>query len=111
MNTPITVQTLLARWPWQPIPNCPGRYVLPPRHLQLTLTELLNHPINPEFITSPRAKDPILACRLPDGGVISYQQTNGTLIHTLNTLEGFHRKVHQLELDLDSLPSLPSRSL
>ncbi len=110
MNTPISFHTLLARWPWKPIPHCPSRYVLSPRRLQLSLTELLNYPMNLKFTTSPLAKDPILVCRVSDGGIISYQQPNGTLIHTLNTSEGFSRKIQQLELDLASLPSLPNQS-
>jgi hypothetical protein len=44
----------------------------------------------------PSARDRVLVARLRDGGVISYLRANGTCLHTLNTADGFDRKLRQL---------------
>jgi hypothetical protein len=44
----------------------------------------------------PSARDRVLVARLRDGGVISYLRANGTCLHTLNTADGFERKLRQL---------------
>jgi hypothetical protein len=44
----------------------------------------------------PAARDRVLVARLRDGGVISYLRANGTCLHTLNTADGFDRKLRQL---------------
>jgi hypothetical protein len=54
----------------------------------------------PNAYSSPFAKDPVLVVPLENGGLISYQQRDGRLIHTLNTSEGFSRKLQQLEISL-----------
>jgi hypothetical protein len=43
-----------------------------------------------------RAKDPVLVARLDDGGLISYRKPGGSYVHTLNTLNGFERKLQHL---------------
>ncbi len=57
----------------------------------------------PQLFRSPHAKDLILIQPLHDGGVISYLQEDGILIHTLNTTEGFRRKILQLGLTVDGV--------
>jgi hypothetical protein len=42
------------------------------------------------------AKDPVIVTALDDGGLISYRKADGTYLHTLNTREGFERKLRQL---------------
>ena len=42
------------------------------------------------------AKDPVIVTPFEDGGLISYRRTNGMFLHTLNTREGFERKLRQL---------------
>jgi hypothetical protein len=42
------------------------------------------------------ARDPALVVELEGGGLISYLREDGTLMHTLNTPEGFRRKLRQL---------------
>jgi hypothetical protein len=42
------------------------------------------------------ARDPVVVARLDDGGLISYRRPDGTYLHTLNTREGFERKLQQL---------------
>jgi hypothetical protein len=42
------------------------------------------------------AKDPVIVAPLADGGLISYRKADGTYVHTLNSREGFERKLRQL---------------
>jgi hypothetical protein len=48
------------------------------------------------------ARDPILVVPLPDGGLLSYARPDGSFVHTLNTPDGFTRKLSQLGIILDS---------
>jgi hypothetical protein len=97
----MTFEELRARWPWQPIRNCPGRYVLPRREDQLSFESLLGMPCSPQTFSSPGAKDRVFVWSLQDGGIISYQQPDGHFIHTLNTPGGFSRKLNQLRIPID----------
>ena len=45
------------------------------------------------------ARDIVLVVRLDQGGLISYKKQDGSFIHTLNTPEGFQRKLRQLGID------------
>jgi hypothetical protein len=45
------------------------------------------------------AKDPVIVASLEDGGLISYRKPDGTYVHTLNSREGFARKLRQLGID------------
>ena len=42
------------------------------------------------------ARDPVIVTPLDDGGLISYRKADGLFLHTLNTREGFERKLRQL---------------
>ena len=42
------------------------------------------------------ARDPVIITPCDDGGLISYRKAGGLFLHTLNTREGFERKLHQL---------------
>jgi hypothetical protein len=93
---PVTFSALFDRWAWRPIPNCAGRYVLaagpvatPPEHIVPGATG------GPEHVCAT-AKDPVIVTPFEDGGLISYRKAAGTFLHTLNTREGFERKLHQL---------------
>ena len=46
------------------------------------------------------AKDAVLVVRLIDGGLISYKRSDGSYLHTLNTAEGFARKLTKLGIRL-----------
>ncbi len=61
---------------------------------------LLGYSCFPQTYKSPMAKDPVSVIPLENGGLISYQQPDGRLIHTLNTPEGFARKLRQLQIPL-----------
>ena len=42
------------------------------------------------------APDPVIVAEFEDGGLISYRKPDGSFLHTLNTSEGFDRKLRQL---------------
>ena len=97
-----TFQELWDRWPWRPIRDCPGRFVLPWTEQPISFEVLLDCSCVPQTFSSPVAKDPVLVVPLEDGGLISYRQPDSRLIHTLNTSEGFSRKLQQLEITLQN---------
>jgi hypothetical protein len=85
---------------WKPIRNCPGRFVLRGVSPAFGVADLLGDITGIHYFQSSRAKDTVWVVRLEDGGVISYRRLAGTWIHTLNTEEGFRRKLKQLEISL-----------
>ena len=105
-DTPaLTFQDLWCRWPWRPIKNCPGRFILPLREGRVSFEQLSGQPCSPTSHQSAAAPDRILVLPLPDGGLITYLKPDGALLHTLNTPEGFHRKLRQLGLSEYEAPS------
>lgn len=46
------------------------------------------------------ARDAVVVVPLSDGGLISYSRADGTYVHTLNTRDGFARKLAQLGIQL-----------
>ena len=100
----MTFEQVQARWPWRPIRNCPGRCVLARQEEPLSFNTLLGIPCSPHPFSSPGAKDPVFVLPLQNGGLISYEQSDGHFIHTLNTSEGFSRKLAQLGITLPDTP-------
>ena len=96
----MTVAELLVQRPWRPIRNCPGRYVLITDDQSLPFDDLLGGPYQIHSFTCSTVKDRVLVVTLEDGGLISYGREDGSLLHTLNTPEGFTRKLAQLEISL-----------
>ncbi|HQU28367.1 MAG: hypothetical protein R3B83_01350 [Nitrospirales bacterium] len=92
----VTFHALWTHWPWKAIRHCPGRFLLPLRGKPLSFAELTGQPCTPIRYESSNAPDPVWVLPLIDGGLIAYQQTDGRLLHTLNTPEGFIRKLTQL---------------
>lgn len=92
----MTFDELLTKWNWKPIRNCPGRFLLsgvrsdlPPEALVGPETGLF------EFYVET-ARDKVMVAQLDEGGLISYKRADGTYLHTLNSAEGFSRKMLQL---------------
>lgn len=107
----MTFSELWKRWPWRPIRNCPGRYVCPPEACSGALDELAGVHCSVREFRSGRARDPVLIAALEDGGLISYRKPDGTFLHTLNTREGFLRKLEQLGAGVERLnPASPADS-
>jgi hypothetical protein len=98
-----TFHELFDTWQWRPIQNCPGRYKLAGASLFLPMEALIGGEKVMKFQVEG-ARDTVLVTRLKDGGVISYRRRNGSYLHTLNTAEGFSRKLMQLGIVLDDHP-------
>ena len=91
----MTFSALFARWAWRLIPNCPGRYVLAEGPVATPPEDMVAGASSTEHV-SVSARDPVLVTPFDDGGLISYRKADGMFLHTLNTREGFERKLLQL---------------
>jgi hypothetical protein len=89
---------LWARGGWEAIPGCPGRFVardaaaraLAPASLAGAGAEVARFAV-------AGARHPVLVAALAGGGgLISYERGDGLYVHTLNTAEGFARKLAAL---------------
>lgn len=90
----------MEKWVWKPIRNCPGRYVLQGGRPDLSPQEIVGNEIQISAYRTSTAKDTVLVAAIEGGGLISYQRQDGTFLHTLNTPEGFARKLRQLGIPL-----------
>lgn len=99
----MTFDELVRAWDWRPIPNCPGRCRLAAKPPHPPLADLVGDNVEVRRFQVQAARDEVLVVRLPGGGgLISYQRGDGSLIHTLNTPEGFERKLAQLEIEVEA---------
>ena len=96
----MTFDELLRARDWRPLRNCPGRYVLQGAGNNLRPPELLGAEVEVNEFEVDAAKDTVLVVKLNGGGLISYRRREGSLLHTLNTPEGFRRKLKQLGIEL-----------
>jgi len=94
-----TFDQLAKRWELRPIRNCPGRFVVHTSNACLTPQELLGAEAGVQIFNLSSAKDTVLVAQLEGGGLISYQRVDGTYLHTLNTNEGFKRKLIDLGIE------------
>ena len=65
----------------------------------LSPQQLLGEAVDVSVYQVEAADDTVLVVTLDEGGVISYQKPDGLFVHTLNTPEGFRRKLRQLGID------------
>ena len=93
---PVTFSALFERWDWRLIPNCPGRYVLIAGPVATPPEEMVPGANRRSEHVCTAARDPVIVTPCADGGLISYRKPDGTFLHTLNTREGFERKLLQL---------------
>jgi hypothetical protein len=96
----MTFDDLMANWRWKPIRNCPGRYVMCASSAGLSPENLLGFDIELRIFQVAAARDIVVVADLSDGGLISYKRADGTYLHTLNTAEGFERKLLSLGIEL-----------
>jgi hypothetical protein len=91
-------ETLKRAYTWKPIRNCPGRFVLKTGE-NPSISDLLGEDVLvdvTEHVDTP-APDPVCVYPFDEGGgIISYRKSDGNFVHTLNTPEGFERKLHDL---------------
>jgi hypothetical protein len=95
----MTFNELMKAYSWKPIRNCPGRYVLPGVRTDLGPRELLGDEIEVKEYRVDPAPDAVVVAQFEGGGLISYRREDGSFLHTLNTLEGFKRKLSQLGIE------------
>jgi hypothetical protein len=91
-----TFAALFERWAWRPIPHCPGRYVLAAGPVATSPADLVPGAEGVSEHVCVTAKDPVIVTPFEDGGLISYRKADGRFLHTLNTRQGFERKLRQL---------------
>src|SRR5262245_15634631 len=91
---------LMANWSWKPIRNCPGRYVMSLSPDDLSPEDLLGADFEINTFQVAAARDTVIVADFGNGGLISYRRANGTYLHTLNTAEGFERKLLGLGIEL-----------
>jgi hypothetical protein len=96
----MTFDEIRNTWPLKPIRNCPGRFVIHTGVAELSLQDLLGPEAEVQAFPLARARDTVLVVRLDDGGLISYKRADGSHLHTLNTAEGFQRKLLDLGIEL-----------
>jgi hypothetical protein len=95
----MTFEQLMRDRHWKPIRNCPGRYVLHGAQGSLRPQDLLGDEVEIIEYLPDAARDAVLVFALDDGGLISYKRDDGSFLHTLNTPEGFQRKLSQLGIN------------
>jgi hypothetical protein len=95
----MTFDCLAKAWNWKPIHNCPGRYILQGVQTNLSPRELLGDEVEVKEYRVDSARDAVVVIKLEGGGLISYHRGDGSFLHTLNTPEGFTRKLSQLGIN------------
>lgn len=96
----MTFDELLMQWNWKPIRNCPGRFVLVDARPDLPLEAVVGPAAELLEFHVEAARDKVVVARLDEGGLISYKRADGKYLHTLNSAEGFSRKLLQLGIVL-----------
>ena len=93
---------LLNAYSWKEICNCPGRYLLTKedhQRLRFVLPNaILNEQVSIEMFTSAICRDRVHIGKLPDGGLLSYEKSDGSFVHTLNNVSGLRRKMDHLNI-------------
>ncbi len=92
----MTFDEIMSRWAWKPIPRCPGRWILSMAEFCGEPAALAGPGAEVVVFEVEAAADPLAVVRLDEGGLISYKKGDGKYLHTLNTAEGFERKLSQL---------------
>ena len=96
----ITFDELATKWELRPIRNCPGRFIIRTSAAELSPREMLGIDVEIYTFSVAAARDTVLVARLGGGGMISYKRADGTHLHTLNSAEGFERKLLDLGIEV-----------
>ena len=96
----MTFAELFEMFEWRPIRNCPGRFILHGAKSDLRVEDLTGREAQPSEYRTSAARDVVIVAALDEGGIISYKREDGSLLHTLNTPDGFERKLRQLGINL-----------
>ena len=99
----MTFESLFDSYDWGPIRDCPGRFVLRNRDndTSLMITDLIGEDEVVRRFHPESCLDAVLIAIVSDGSaLLSYERRDGTQLHTLNTKEGFERKIDQLGISI-----------
>lgn len=98
----LSFSKLFNLYSWKEIRNCPGRYLLTKQDNQrlkvVAPNVILNNQVLIETFTSEICRDRIHIGTFSDGGLLSYEQSDGTFVHTLNNVSGLKRKMNHLNI-------------
>ena len=92
---------LMAKYDWQEISGCPGRYLLACGVTNMSPQELVSTHVGFVEVICDQAKDPIVYGFFEGGGLISYKKSNGYL-HSLCNTDGMARKLAMLGIKHDT---------
>ena len=95
----VTAQDLMARYRWEQMTNDRGRFILAPGQDPVTTDELVGTDADVRRLASVAGKDVIVLARFEEGGLISYERPDGSVLHTLNTERAFKLKVWEMGFD------------
>ena len=96
----MNLEELRSGWGWAPIRGCPGRFLFREGAVDLRPEDLVGPHCGLREFRVEGARDAVIVGRFEGGGIISYRKEDGTYLHTLNTEEGFERKLAQLGISL-----------
>jgi hypothetical protein len=101
-NEDLCFTKLFELYSWKEIKNCPGRYLLTKEDNQclrlISPNEILNNKVSIQIFSSEICRDRIHIGKLLDGGLLSYEKSDGTFVHTLNNISGLNRKMNHLNI-------------
>ena len=92
----VTFAIIRSAHPWRPIAHCPGRFVLSMNEFDGSPETLADSQVATASFQSEHAADPVAVVTLEGGGLISYRKPDCRYLHTLNSPQGFARKLKQL---------------
>ena len=96
----MTFDEIRTKWELRPIRNCPGRFIIRTSEVDLSAQDLLGPDVEIHTFQVAAARDTVVVARMDEGGLISYRRADGTHLHTLNTADGFARKLLDLGIEL-----------
>jgi len=95
-------EKLFNLYSWKEIANCPGRYLLDKddnqRLKSIPPTVILENQIPIEQFSSDICRDRVHIGKFIDGGLLSYEKSDGSFVHTLNNSSGLQRKMNHLNI-------------
>jgi hypothetical protein len=95
--------TLKNRYLWKEIYGCPGRYILKNDDKKTTVEELAGKNLTVNSFKTDKTIDEVLIVKFKCGGLISYKKPDNSYVHTLNTEEGFLKKLIKLKIDPENV--------
>lgn len=93
-------EEVFRKFAWRAIRNCPGRFALS-MELHSGSPEQLAPGYEAREYCVDGAREPVAVVSFSDGGLISYRKADGRYLHTLNTEDGFTRKLGELGIPVD----------